>query len=83
MKDFTKRLFEKGITNIEATAENTKINAEKAEEIIGMPKELYNEMAINYPMSKLCKDINNSDEKQMAFFAGLAIGWAENNKDIK
>lgn len=81
MKLFTKRFIHK-IAGDEPTTEAREENAAKAQAKIGLPVELYSELAKKYPFSNMARSINGK-QADMHFFAGLIVGWAEANKKIK
>ena len=74
MKKWTKK-FLKQIPLKEITVGNILLNAIKAEKKLGIPQDLWLELSDPHVLVK-------ESDKQSAFMAGVAIGWAEKNNKI-
>lgn len=79
MKIFTNKFLSKNLGGRFVDA--TKENAEKAQKIIGLPKELWLELSKESKNSILVDSLE--DNAYTIFMAGVAVGWAEKNDNVK
>lgn len=80
MKQFTDKFLNR--TCVDEGFDATEHNGEQAKKLIGFPIELWLQLSTAFSLSELRQSFKNKDITS-AFFAGVAVGWAEKNNKVK